>query len=57
MKFSRFYLIALEEKEPADGKTDVEITCRYLDKTKTVKGFSDLFTLPHERSTSKGKNK
>ena len=57
MKFSTFYLFALEEKELADGKTDVEITCRYLDNSKTVKGFSDLFTLPHEKSVSNRKKR
>ena len=32
-------VVALEEKELADGTTDVEITCKYLDNSKTVKGL------------------
>lgn len=46
-------VIALEEKELTDGTTEIEITVKYLDNTKTVKGYSDTFTAPGEKEVRK----
>lgn len=50
-------VICLEEKELVDGTTDVDITCKYLDNTKVVKGFSDYYTTPHDRTAGSSKKK
>ncbi len=54
LKHEGYYcrVICLEEKENA-GKTDVEITCQYLDKAKTVKGFASYYTASNERDKKK----
>lgn len=45
-------VIMLEEKDN-EGKADVEITCRYLDLTQTVKGFIDFYIASNEKITTK----
>ena len=50
-------VIALEEKELVNGTAGVEITCKYLDNTAIVKGFSDTFTAPGERDIVNKKRK